>query len=236
MVKRKKKKPKSEWWWDYRSRNDRLKTLGYETYGDYLKSPLWRSIRRTQFTKSPICEMCHSKAEVVHHKTYAVDVLRGKTLVGLASLCNACHERIEWDGDIKRSLTATNTLLKQGTPKAQNGQSKQRRATKLQWPPSQQKEGLVKVDPNVFERCSGCKILMKPERLLGGVCGTCRKRNKSKKKKSPQKTLIRCARCNKVRNKSKLDSFGICTICRRREHNRKPTRERGAVRGRRFLI
>jgi hypothetical protein len=38
----------------------------------------------------------------MHHISYEVDVLYGKNLERLASLCESCHERIEFDEDGKK--------------------------------------------------------------------------------------------------------------------------------------
>lgn len=41
--------------------------------------------------------MCDGRAYQVHHKSYDVDVMRGKVLSMLISCCNTCHKAIERD-------------------------------------------------------------------------------------------------------------------------------------------
>lgn len=81
-----------------------LKSLGFESYKDYLASPLWRSIRAKKLRISGKCYFCRSRASQVHHVHYTRRNLSGKSLKGLHSLCGHCHHEIEFEGDRKRTL------------------------------------------------------------------------------------------------------------------------------------
>ncbi len=45
------------------------------------------------------CRACTGKATTVHHTSYNVDVLYGKDLEPLVSVCEPCHTAIEFDDD-----------------------------------------------------------------------------------------------------------------------------------------
>lgn len=45
------------------------------------------------------CRICTAKATSVHHISYDVDVMYGSNLSPLVSLCDPCHEKIEFDED-----------------------------------------------------------------------------------------------------------------------------------------
>ena len=82
---------------EYKSRNNILKTLGFETYKSYLESSLWKDIRgRVLFRDKNICQACKKPATVVHHRDYYRPTLDGRHLHGLISLCVQCHEFIEF--------------------------------------------------------------------------------------------------------------------------------------------
>jgi hypothetical protein len=67
-------------------------------YQDYLQSPFWFVIRNiVLFRDSFKCRVCSAKATTVHHISYDADVLYGKDIEPLVSLCEPCHTRIEFD-------------------------------------------------------------------------------------------------------------------------------------------
>ena len=74
-----------------RERNDSLSRLRFATYRDYLKSDLWRSIRDKLLPAT--CECCSEPATVVHHTSYALDVMKGENKIHLHPVCNSCHGR-----------------------------------------------------------------------------------------------------------------------------------------------
>lgn len=85
-----------------------------ETYKDYLKTPLWQTIRKKVFDiKGKVCEGCGSNINIqVHHSVYSQRVFTGESLNGLRVVCGNCHERIHATKGIGVSLRqATNKVL-----------------------------------------------------------------------------------------------------------------------------
>lgn len=72
-----------------------LEQLGFTCYADYLKSPLWASIRfRRLALDRHLCQCCFRPASQVHHLRYTKEVFLGENLDGLRSICRPCHEEI----------------------------------------------------------------------------------------------------------------------------------------------
>jgi hypothetical protein len=82
----------------------------------YLKSPLWRKIkRRVLMRDGKRCRCCTGGAITVHHLSYDDEVLDGRDDKKLASICEGCHEYISLDESNKRrSLEEANGLLLKG--------------------------------------------------------------------------------------------------------------------------
>lgn len=101
---RKQKKPVV----DYKARNEILREMGFASYRDYLASPLWSKIRKRVFGRDGgRCRACGEKGGQVHHQSYDLRTLKGKTIKRLLLLCRKCHEEVEVDGlGRKRSATA----------------------------------------------------------------------------------------------------------------------------------
>jgi hypothetical protein len=95
----------------YTTRNENLKQIGFNDYSEYLASELWLGIRSKVLKKNNRCKVCSRKAVVVHHRNYSVSVLLGKKLKPLVSLCRGCHDLIEFDGGVKRTLKKANSHL-----------------------------------------------------------------------------------------------------------------------------
>jgi hypothetical protein len=69
-----------------------------EDYAAYLESALWSEIKaRVLDRDARICFFCGGNASVVHHRSYAREVLAGRADHLLASLCNVCHAHIHFD-------------------------------------------------------------------------------------------------------------------------------------------
>lgn len=69
-------------------------------YQDYLQSPFWFVIRNIVLYRDGFkCRVCTGKATTVHHISYDADVLYGKDLEPLVSVCEPCHTAIEFDDD-----------------------------------------------------------------------------------------------------------------------------------------
>jgi hypothetical protein len=70
-----------------------------QCYSDYLRSPKWARIRLGVFARDEYkCQCCFRAAQCVHHRRYTKEVLDGRQdcLHFLISLCNACHEYVEF--------------------------------------------------------------------------------------------------------------------------------------------
>lgn len=73
-----------------------LRSLGFASYRAYLKSPLWKAIRRLVFAKKGSrCVLCGRKAQQIHHRRYDRQTLLGAILTWLEPICIPCHETIE---------------------------------------------------------------------------------------------------------------------------------------------
>ena len=93
----KKNRPESKATRKYLQRNNALPSLGYSTYREYLASEDWKVIRKAKMEESPNCECCGKLASCVHHYCYNHSVLLGLYSQLLLSVCNKCHEHIEFD-------------------------------------------------------------------------------------------------------------------------------------------
>ncbi len=82
-------------------------------YADYLKSPLWRKIKRRVLKRDgETCRRCGGKATRVHHRSYTDEVLAGNDDEQLASICEGCHNFIHFDDNgYKRSPEETDRFL-----------------------------------------------------------------------------------------------------------------------------
>lgn len=86
----------------YISRFYALAILGYSSYGQYLKSPLWKRVRALVFrVKGHVCCVpgCPNRAVQVHHRRYTVADLLGEVLDYLWPICRQHHGQIEFDGE-----------------------------------------------------------------------------------------------------------------------------------------
>ena len=73
-----------------------LQSLGFATYGAYLRSPLWKAIRRLVYVhKGRKCVLCGQRAQQIHHRRYDRQTMSGAVLTWLEPLCRKCHEFIE---------------------------------------------------------------------------------------------------------------------------------------------
>lgn len=90
-----------------------LENIQAVDYADYLKSPLWRKIKRRVLKRDrKACRRCGGKATRVHHRSYADVVLAGNDDEQLTSICEGCHNFIHFDDNgYKRSSEETDQLL-----------------------------------------------------------------------------------------------------------------------------
>jgi hypothetical protein len=109
----------------YIKRNEVLKRMGFHSYQDYLKSWIWRAVRKKQLKKQPLCTGCGEAATEVHHLVYDESTMRGFCDRGLVSICRTCHESVEFDErfnklgimDVNKKLLALLQNCKRRTPK-----------------------------------------------------------------------------------------------------------------------
>jgi hypothetical protein len=87
----------------YTERNENLKQLGFNSYDEYLKSPLWQEIRNKVLERDKqICCVCSKVGNQVHHLSYNIEVLNGQDMDKLKCICGRCHKQIEFKGKIKK--------------------------------------------------------------------------------------------------------------------------------------
>ena len=92
------------------ARDRRLKAIGFNSYKEYLKSDLWKSIRENVFdVKGKMCAAkdCTAPATQIHHTRYKMEELGGRNLRHLHPLCRDCHYKIEFDGKKKSGRRRT---------------------------------------------------------------------------------------------------------------------------------
>lgn len=81
-----------------RERTAACRELGFRTYHVYLDSGFWRQLRKRVLERDDhACRSCGDRATQVHHVSYARDVILGKNIEPLVSICRACHEAVEFD-------------------------------------------------------------------------------------------------------------------------------------------
>lgn len=158
----------------YKDRNVLLLQLGYNSYDEYLQSPLWYGIRKRGFEyHGKVCMLCKGTAVALHHIGYGMDVLTGKCLDSLAPLCNECHVKVEFrtNGN-KRTLVGAQTAYGRLYKKAKYAASKDKTGSKL----------------HLRGYCQVCGKLAKKKQ---GMCRPCQKR--ASKDQSPDVWMKRLA-------------------------------------------
>jgi len=77
-----------------------------QSYSEYLKSPKWARIRGSVFARDEYkCQCCFQASKCVHHRRYTHEVLDGRhdCMHLLISLCEDCHEYVEFEHGVKVS-------------------------------------------------------------------------------------------------------------------------------------
>lgn len=106
----------------YEKRDRHLRALGFSSYQEYLRSPLWKELRRVAIDRAGgLCEVCGKRGRDVHHRSYARSALSGDTN-SLVFLCRDCHKAAEYTetGRKVNHMTANRRLSKMA---AANGRS-----------------------------------------------------------------------------------------------------------------
>lgn len=107
----------------YQQRSASLKQVGYATYTEYKRSPLWKRIRTSIFMVYKWkCGICSNKADHVHHLDYSPEALTGSDPSKLIAVCKSCHDKIELDESgnkrtFNESCKAFRNLISAGTKK-----------------------------------------------------------------------------------------------------------------------
>lgn len=84
-----------------------------DDYENYRKRKLWKAIRDRIFERDRCkCRRCYGPAEVVHHRSYACEVMEGNADEWLVSLCHGCHTVVEFDDfNVRRSWPEKERVL-----------------------------------------------------------------------------------------------------------------------------
>lgn len=154
----------------YAERDAVLIQIGFASYADYLKSPLWKRIRSRCLKKNDgQCMLCGRDASEVHHKNYSRAVLLGKDGSGIIPICRDCHTLAEFDTQgFKTSLDEANRrigLFGSSLANSQETQAERRsrlisnsRCYKKPNRPSSKKPKKIKSDPVLKVAADGwCK-------------------------------------------------------------------------------
>jgi 5-methylcytosine-specific restriction endonuclease McrA len=96
--------------------------ISYEArnrYGKYLHSNEWKRIRRRVLKRDQQqCWRCGGQATLVHHRSYAPEVLAGNNNEQLASLCEGCHTVVHYDDSgAERPWPETERILVEKWPR-----------------------------------------------------------------------------------------------------------------------
>ncbi|KKM74076.1 hypothetical protein LCGC14_1404030 [marine sediment metagenome] len=86
----------------YGKRDRLIKSLGFDSYQDYLDSGFWKAIRNRILKRDlNSCTICGSPANQVHHLRYTPKVLLGIKTKWLKSICSSCHYTVEFSDGCK---------------------------------------------------------------------------------------------------------------------------------------
>lgn len=90
--------------------------LEMDYHKEYLQSYLWRKIKKRVLERDKrTCQSCGGGGNVVHHRSYAQDVLEGKNDAMLSTVCSGCHQLIHFaDNGVRRTDAECDALLLQG--------------------------------------------------------------------------------------------------------------------------
>lgn len=130
MARKRKQKKLSNRFAPYRYRNLALRKIGFESYADYLNSPLWREIRQKVLDKSRECYVCGGAATQCHHASYSRRVLKGLKLDRIFPICRFCHQQIEFCDRTKTKLNPDQATHKMRSLRARRFQQLRSAASK----------------------------------------------------------------------------------------------------------
>jgi hypothetical protein len=82
---------------NYKERNEILYLLGFDSYADYLLSPIWADIRNEVLAREPQCQICRvTKSTEAHHRQYTKQNLMKAIFCDMVACCRYCHNKIEF--------------------------------------------------------------------------------------------------------------------------------------------
>ena len=97
----------------YKDRSRILRSIGYATYKEYLKTPLWATIRACVFrNKGNRCCICQERADVIHHSHYSKAIFAGSSYRYLYPICRECHTCVEYKDGKKLRLDLVRCVFK----------------------------------------------------------------------------------------------------------------------------
>ena len=190
----------------YKERNELLVEMGFKDYAAYLRSQRWKGIRLGVLNRdSASCIVCRRRANQVHHRSYASEVLLGEDTGPLVSICDGCHHTIEFcNGKKLANPTAVESRLcgllagKHGCDLPGGRVSKGKAKTKAR------KRAKSKCRARPTHVCHFCGVRKgKKGKLIEGKCSKCRHQRRTRK--LPKEELEACKVAARKRNKVLAD-------------------------------
>ncbi|MBI2254749.1 MAG: hypothetical protein HYU58_09035 [Proteobacteria bacterium] len=88
-------------------------TVPPEDYELYRRRKIWKNLRDAVLDRDGgKCVRCQGDADYVHHRSYSREVMEGKCLEGLVSICEGCHDYIHFaENGVWRDPRLTEKLL-----------------------------------------------------------------------------------------------------------------------------
>lgn len=97
-----------------RKREKVVRSLGFRSYGEYLNSALWYSIRKRVFEAARgLCYGCGRMADQAHHGDYGKAAVTGEDISRIYAVCHACHFYIENKNGDRIHLERANQRLEE---------------------------------------------------------------------------------------------------------------------------
>jgi len=173
------------------------KELGYKSYDSYLKSGLWKKIKKRVLVKHNYkCIVCGDHAKIVHHKFYSYDILKGYNIFPLVVICEIHHNEIHRG---KKGVDEVNKSLQKLIDR-----EKEKREEKI----------IIRIEPGENKK------IWKKKKTLAKAIGVPsityleidknspkKKKNKNKKKNKKKKKICKRTEEQKQNAKKKLEKY-----------------------------
>jgi|SaaInlStandDraft_2_1057019.scaffolds.fasta_scaffold241954_1 hypothetical protein len=86
--------------------NAMAKTIGFKTFYEYQNSGMWETLVEMVLSNKQWCVFCNKKGHAIAHSDYSVDILLGKRLSVIHTVCKKCDYKINHTKtDKKRNLS-----------------------------------------------------------------------------------------------------------------------------------